>query len=89
MTAAPRAPGVGPPSYQLVTNGVASGGTAGEPSRRRPRGMILARTRMRGMSMDNGTERAIGRGGYPEGPGAARPGAQATLPQRALPQGRR
>ena len=63
MTAAPRAPGVGPPSYQLVTNGVVSGGTAGEPSGRRPRGMILARTRMRGISMDNGTERAIGRGG--------------------------
>ena len=68
MTAAPVVPGVGPGSYQLVTNGVVSGGTAGEPSGRRPSGMIFARTPMRGMASDSGTDRAIGRGGPLPGP---------------------
>src|ERR1700722_16245771 len=61
MADAPGWPGGGPLSYQLVTPGWLSGGTASVPFRFRPREMILACTLIAGMSMLTGLD-GSGRG---------------------------
>jgi hypothetical protein len=84
----PGCPGVGPRSYQLVRNGVDSGGTAAAPLGVRPSEMIFARTLMRGMERETGTDRGMGvtRDALPV-PGVARGPAASRAPDSASDAG--